>query len=148
MQIPKTSDICISGLVQQTAFSNFVLTLWLRDTYHFSLLQLLMLPTFINSLSRRKKKSSSNLSCLKVVLPQASLEGGERAERGAMHCRAPSTDSSIRPLGFALLCLLCTTVETMERTPPKAILSNYFVEVINDTACLSSKHFPTRIHCV
>lgn len=72
----KTSDTCFSSLVQQTAFSNFVLTFPIKDTFHFSLTQLLMLPIFINSLSKRKK------NILKSLMPQGcatlGFSGGSR----------------------------------------------------------------------
>lgn len=143
----KTSDICFSSLVQQTVFSNFVLTFSIKDTFHLSLTQLLMLPIFINSLSKRKRQTSPSLSCLKVVLLWASLEGRERAVWGAMHCHDRHTVSSIKWEDAALLCLLCTRVQTMERTPrSNSVESLCGTEVINDRTWLPSKYFPTWIH--
>lgn len=80
----KTSDICFFSLVQQTVFSNFVLTFSIKDTFHFFLTQLLMLPIFINSLSKRKKanipKSLMPQGCATLGLSGGSRKGSVRSD--------------------------------------------------------------------
>lgn len=121
----KTSDICSSSLVQQTAFSNFVLTFSIKDTFHFSLTQLLMLPIFINSLSKRKKHpqvSHASRLCYFGLLWR--VEKGQCEEQCTATACTQSHPSDERML---LSCAFFALEWKQRKEPPEAILLNHFV---------------------
>lgn len=120
----KTSDTCFSSLVQQTAFSNFVLTFPIKDTFHFSLTQLLMLPIFINSLSKRKKHpqvSHASRLCYFGFLWR--VEKGQCEERWTATAGTQSHPSDER---MPLSCAFFALEWKQWKEPPEAILLNHF----------------------
>lgn len=51
----KSDGICFISPIKQPELTNFLLAFWLKNTLHFTLSWLLMVPILVNSARRRKK---------------------------------------------------------------------------------------------
>lgn len=65
----KSDGICFISPIKQPERTNFLLDLWLKNTIHFPLSWLPMVPVLVNSV----RKQIQNFLCPKAVLLLASL---------------------------------------------------------------------------
>lgn len=124
----KSNGICFIGPIKQPELTNFLFTFWLKNTFHFPLSWLLMVPIVVNS---DRKKKPENFLCPKVVLFSASLGVNRQGNERSYALSQPEQNLINQTTGFHSLVPSSTRVETKERIPKQAILLNYCVRLGN-----------------
>lgn len=112
----KSYGICFISPIKQPELTNFLLAFWLKNTFHFPLSWLSMVPIFINCVKKKFKTYVPRLCYSRPLWGST-----EKLMRGVMQCHSLNKISSIRQQDLALWCLLPTSMETKERIPKQAI---------------------------
>ena len=139
----KSYGICFISPIKQPELTNFLLAFWLKNTFHFPLSWLSMVPIFINCVKKNSKLMSQGCATL-------GLSGGQQRSWWEELCsvtawtKSHQSDNRISLSGAFYPLAWKQRKESPNKQSIELLCK---IKGTDNSAYISSKHFPTRIHC-